>query len=170
MRAKLCSKAVLLVLSMLFTGHAVPADESDEADDLVAGTERCISTSQLRRTDIIDDRTILFYMRGNEIYLNQLPNRCSGLRSADRFSYSPTGNRLCNFDSITPLRDAGPGGLGMRGGVSCGLGNFKAITEDDVLVLKNKDAPDTEMQEDPAEIEPLDEDAADEPAEIESIE
>lgn len=159
--------AVLFSMSMLPVGGAALADDEVE---LIGGTEKCISLTRLRSTDIVDDRNILFYMRGGDIYLNQLPNRCSGLRMSDSFSYRPTGNRLCNVDSIRTLQDAGPGGLGMRSGVACGLGDFRAITEDEVMLLTEKDAPDAEPQGEAAEIEPLDEDASDEPAEIESIE
>lgn len=166
MCAKIRLITVLMGVSMISMGEAIRAEDEVE---LIGATEKCISLTRLRRTDIVDDRNVLFYMRGGEIYLNQLPNRCSGLRSADRFSYRPTVNRLCNIDTITPLQDAGPGGLGLRGGVSCPLGNFQSITEDEVMVLTEKGAPDTQSDGESAEIEPLDEDAPDEPAEIESI-
>ena len=148
------------------------ADESDKAEntaDSIVGAERCISLTRLDRTDIIDDRNIVFHMRTDEIYLNQLPNRCPGLKSAGRFSYRPTVNRLCNTDSIRILRDAGPGGLGLREGVGCRLGYFKPITEDEIVVLKGEDVPETEVEGEGAEIEPIEEDAPDEPAEIESV-
>jgi hypothetical protein len=121
--------------------------------------------TQLDRTDIIDDRNILFYMRGNEIYLNQLPHRCSGLRMADGFSYRRTISRLCNVDLIRPLPRGGIGG-----GVSCGLGTFRLITEDEILALKEEKPLETDLQGEASEIESIDDDAQDEAAEIESIE
>jgi hypothetical protein len=143
--------------------------QADEVVDPVVETLQCISLARLDRTDVIDDRNILFYMRNDKIYLNQLPHRCSGLRFADSFSYRPTVSRLCSIDTITPLRDGPPGGFGMVGGVSCKLGKFRAITEDEVLILKEKDAPEAEIQDEPAEIEPIDEDAEAASAEIESV-
>ena len=150
----------------VFTGGAVQAEETA---DPVIDTVECISLSRLDRTDVIDDRNVLFYMRGDKIYLNQLPRRCSGLRMADRFSYRPTVNRLCSIDSIRPLRDSGPGGLGMSGGISCKLGLFKSITEEEILVLKEEDVPDPEVEGEPAEIEAIEDDAEEESVEIESV-
>jgi hypothetical protein len=167
MKGQVFVNTMLASALLVSIGSTIQAEDTDES---IVEAERCISLTQLDRTDIIDDRNILFYMRGNTVYLNQLPNRCSGLRMADRFSYRPTINRLCTVDTITPLHYGGPGGLGMTGGVSCKLGYFKAITEDEILVLTEKDAPDPELQGEPAEIEPLDEDAPGEAAEIESVE
>lgn len=161
---------VIAGLMSFFVALAGSADQAEETADPVVETVDCISLNWLDRTDIIDDRNVLFYMRGDQIYLNQLPHRCSGLRVADKFSYRPTINRLCSIDTITPLRDSGPGGLGMTGGIACKLGPFKSITEDDVLVLKEEDVPDPEVDGEPAEIEPIEEDAKEEPIEIESVE
>lgn len=155
-------------MGILIVANGGPVQAEEMAGPVVE-TTKCISLTMLDRTDVIDDRNILFYMRNNKIYLNRLPHRCSGLRFADRFSYRPIVNRLCSIDTITPLRDGSPGGLGMIGGVSCKLGQFTAITEDEILVLKEKDAPDPEIQNEPAKIEPIDEDAAEASAEIESV-
>lgn len=165
MNFKTCVNSALLSASLVLPGNAVQAEDTVET---LAETEQCISLTQLERTDIIDDRNILFYMRGDKIYLNQLPHRCSGLRMADGFSYRRTVNRLCTVDVITTLQSGGPGGLGLRRGISCGLGNFRSITEDEIMVLKGGDAPEADMQGEPAELESLDEDSAAD-AEIESL-
>lgn len=84
---------------------------------------------------------------------------------ADGFSYRRSINRLCNVDLIRPL----PGG-GIGGGISCGLGTFRLITEDEVLALKEEKPPETDLQGEGSEIESIDDDGQDEAAEIESIE
>jgi Family of unknown function (DUF6491) len=120
------------------------ASESDEYFQL----ENCISRSGIRRTEIIDDRTIVFYMSHQKIYLNQLPNRCSGLRSARAFSYRPTGSQLCNVDMITVVRTMGGQ---PNAGPSCGLGKFRPVTKEEVAMIKNKDTeipPEEPPQED----------------------
>lgn len=151
----LCALLMLMVITV----------QAEDAAENFSEPQQCISLTQLDRTDIIDDRNILFYMRGNEIYLNQLPHRCSGLRMADGFSYRRTISRLCKVDLIRPLPRGGIGG-----GVSCGLGTFRLITEDEILALKEEKPPETDLQGEASEIESIDDDAQDEAAEIESIE
>ena len=111
----------------------------------------CVSLIRIRRTDIVDDNNILFYMNDGLIYQNQLPNRCPGLRINDSFSYRTSLTRLCNVDVITVLRNSAGG---LTRGVSCGLGMFQPITEDEVVVLK---AGTVEVDEDAveAELEPV---------------
>ena len=62
----LCALLMLMVITV----------QAEDAAENFSEPQQCISLTQLDRTDIIDDRNILFYMRGNEIYLNQLPHRC----------------------------------------------------------------------------------------------
>ena len=126
-----------LLLGLLVSGTA-PADEVDEE-----GAERCISIARIDRTEGLDDQQILFYMRGKDIYLNQLPRRCFGLGSQRRFSYETSLSQLCNLDTITVLNNIG-GGL-MRG-ATCGLGLFLPISEEDADVLRHPElaTPDPE--------------------------
>ena len=162
MNVKTLMLVLLLSASLVLMSNTVQAvDDANEFGE----PQQCISLTHLDRTDIVDDRNILFYIRGNDIYLNQLPHRCSGLRMADGFSYRRTINRLCRIDLITPIRSGG-----MGGGISCGLGTFRLITEDEVLMLKEEKPPETDLQGADSEIESIDEDAQNEAAEIESIE
>ena len=111
-------------------------EESGSESDEYFQLENCISRSAIRRTEVIDDRTIVFYMSHQKIYLNRLPNRCSGLRSARTFSYRATGSQLCNVDTIKVVRS-----MGGRPdtGPSCGLGKFRPVTKEEVAMIKNKD-------------------------------
>ncbi|MGI9204270.1 MAG: hypothetical protein ACR2Q3_09680 [Woeseiaceae bacterium] len=120
-----------LVASMAMPAlSALAQDEEPERDD---STTSCISVRGIRSTDIIDDRNILFYMRGDVVYHNILSRRCPGLAREDRFSYRSTSSRLCDIDSINVLyRDA----RGMRPGAACGLGKFFKITREDAKALK----------------------------------
>lgn len=99
--------------------------------------ERCIYLNRVDRTEVIDDRTLIFHMRpGRQIYLNHLERECPGLRREERFMYSPTGNRLCEIDTITVLEQWG---FGLTRGFTCGLGNFHPITQEDLAALKSGD-------------------------------
>jgi hypothetical protein len=87
--------------------------------------ERCISLNRVDKTDVIDDRTIVFHMRGSDIYLNHLSRECPGLEREERFMYSPTSNRLCEIDTVTVLEQWG---FGLTRGFTCTLGMFHPIT------------------------------------------
>jgi len=122
-------------------------EESIIADEQNA--EDCVSIRRIDRTEILDDRTIVFHMLGKDIYLNKLPRRCPGLRSAGTYSYKNQTGRLCDVDLITVLNQFGGG---FSRGASCGLGDFFPITEDELAVLKNPEL-DVEPETTEAEIE-----------------
>ena len=112
------------------------ADE-DETDD--RETENCINVRTLRRTDVVDDQRIIFYMSGKTTYLNIMPKTCKGLSRDRRFSYSTTGRSLCSFDAIRVLRD---GGGGLHQGRLCRLGQFHPITREDAAeIIQRSHAP-----------------------------
>ena len=132
----------LLALTLLLSGAVFAQDDAAEAEaveetgeDLAFDREgeQCISTRAIRETQIIDDRTILFRMRGGVVYVNNLTNNCRGLRRERRFSYSPTAGRLCNVDTIRVIEDFG--GV-IQEGIACGLGSFYPITEEESELLK----------------------------------
>ena len=51
----------------------------------------CISSYQIDHTQVVDDHTILFYMRGHKVWKNTLSNKCSTLKtSSEGFTYEPT--------------------------------------------------------------------------------
>ena len=127
--------AACLVLSLSPFAAALADDPPEE------GGERCVNMRTVSRTEIIDDQTILFYMRDGEIYRNYLPHRCSGLAREERFSYRTTVSRLCDIDTITVLYNQG---VGLSSGASCGLGRFYPISKDEAQALK--EPPDLEPE------------------------
>lgn len=120
---------------------AAVQEEASEDGAVAAATEElfdrepvdCLSLNRIRRTEVIDDATIVFYSRSDETYVNNLPRRCPGLRSNDRFSYELRQSRLCETDWITVLERVG-GGFGP--GFTCRLGVFHPATEEIVDILK----------------------------------
>ena len=115
------------------TPDEAPAFELDEDDFAIDREgERCIITRNIRNTDILDERTILFRMRGGDYYLNYLRNDCPGLVREERFSYRTTGGRLCQVDTIRVLEQFG--GF-IQEGMSCGLGVFYPITTEEAEFL-----------------------------------
>lgn len=120
-------KLTLFVALLLIALAAAASDEPS-----VAGETNCVDISRIDRTRILDDSTILFYMRGPDIFINRLPKRCAGLRNAGTFSYRTSLTRLCNVDIINVLRQTG--GQFMPG-PSCGLGMFQPITAEAIEEL-----------------------------------
>jgi hypothetical protein len=108
----------------MLAGQVGAQNDSENVDREV---KNCINLNQIDRTDVVDDDTILFYMRGKDIYENDLPNKCPELRSEDRFMYRTSTSQLCNVDTITVLNDLG---FGFMPGATCGLGKFAPISEE----------------------------------------
>lgn len=84
----------------------------------------CIRLSQIRSTDVIDNQTIDFKMRGGDIYRNRLPNSCSRLGYEKAFSYATSQTQLCKVDIIHVLNQSA-GHLETQ--AACGLGEFQQI-------------------------------------------
>jgi hypothetical protein len=117
---------------------------------------RCVSVARIRNTDILDDRTILFYMRGNrEVYRTYLPRECPGLERNDRFSYQTQNGQLCDSDTITVLEQFG---AGLSPSFTCRLGDFFPITREEAEDLKLENEGETlkrkTIRSEPAELPP----------------
>jgi len=147
-----------IVLALgLQTASAQDSAEEGAAAAAAGRPERCITLNRLDRTEVIDDRTIVFHMRGGGLYLNNLDRECPGLAREGRFMYSPTGNRLCSLDTVTVLEQWG---FGLTRGFTCSLGEFHPITVADLAELKRgaggEGAGDIEVEQvDPDELEEL---------------
>jgi hypothetical protein len=133
---------------LLTLAPAAPTIAEDDGD-VDEGGERCIDTRRISNTQIIDNQNILFHMRNRTIYHNELPRRCSGLRRGKAISYRTSISRLCSNDFITLLDNFG---MGMSRGVSCGLGKFRPISEEEAQALKGETDIEPEPTP-PAEIE-----------------
>lgn len=109
------------------------AFDAGQAQDPQAGEERdmsavqCVRVTNIDAIDIVNDRTLIFRMRGDEVYRNDLPHSCPGMRRNDTLMYRTSVGQLCNVDIITVLEDWG---FGFAPGASCGLGMFHPITEE----------------------------------------
>jgi hypothetical protein len=132
-------RAVLLATA--FVSAPCLAQDGESGDDpaaadvaeLGAEPSRCVSTSRIDRTDIIDDQTIVFELRGGAVLVNSLPRRCPGLARADRFMYEIRNSRLCDTDTITVLEQFG---TRLSRGFTCRLGKYYPSNKDAVALLK----------------------------------
>jgi hypothetical protein len=92
--------------------------------------QTCVYMGDVRRTTVLDDNNILFYMRNGTIYQNHLRNICFMLRSANRFTYgSSPMRRLCVGDLIQVLPDSSFGGPAFPM-ATCNLGMYLQIDKD----------------------------------------
>lgn len=122
------ARLALAALAVFAGAPAAPQPPAAGGD----GMRDCIDLMRISRTRVADENTILSYLRGGEIYRNDLPDRCPNLDGDGRFMYRVTLNRLCELDIVTVLEDVG---FGFLPGASCGLGKFRAIDEDEAESL-----------------------------------
>ncbi len=112
--------------SVMLAGAALAATPAEKLAQYqpTGKKESCLETYQIKETDVIDNQNIIFRTNGNKYYLNHLPNRCSGLKMQDGFSYTLRGlNKLCGIDVITPVQTGGA----IYG--PCPLGEFQEVTK-----------------------------------------
>jgi len=125
------------------------ADEDDET--FIDRTPiDCVSTTRIRSTEVIDDRTIVFYLRGGRVYSNILDHDCPSLLREDLFAYEARGGRLCSSDFIRVLPRSG---FGI--GPSCGLGDFHPITLAEAELLESDPDAIGEEQRGSVEMRPI---------------
>lgn len=133
---------VLLAGIGILAGFGLAAQDGEDSsdaealdiDELELSGQRCLPLANIRRTEVIDDETIIFYVRNREAYINQLPRNCPGLERNERFMYEVEGARLCSTDWITVLERMG--GIGPSRGFTCRLGEFFPIDADTLATLK----------------------------------
>lgn len=116
--------AGIAVLCLWLISPSFAQDEEPVVDE---NSVDCVNLRTVRRTEVIDDRNILFHMRGGDVYHNVLPRDCHGLKREDRFGYQTNMGRLCRLDTIRVLYNDG---MGMREGAACGLGLFHKIDKE----------------------------------------
>jgi hypothetical protein len=64
--------------------------------------QQCISVAVIDHTQVLDDQTILFHLRGGQVLRNTLADRCVGLKLSTRgFTYVARNDEVCgNLQSI----------------------------------------------------------------------
>jgi len=116
-----------------------------------SSTVDCIPVQRVDRTEVLDNRSIVFHMRGREAFLNQLERDCPGLDREKRFMYEVKSAQLCTVDTISVLEDWG---VGLAKGFTCPLGPFQKVSEDELADLRaetqrlsDDDRPETGRQQ-----------------------
>jgi hypothetical protein len=108
---------------------------SDAQSDGVAAERRCVPLASIDRSVVVDDRTLLFYMRDKTVLQNRLASACPGLSRENKFSYRVAQSQLCALDAITVLEDRG---VGLIQTSSCALGPFSPIDAASAEALRDE--------------------------------
>ena len=115
-----------LVVSLL-VAPIVAAEPVDGVDD--DSSTRCINIGKILRTRVVDDSNIVFMMRSDEMYLNTLRSRCTGLARHGSFTYRILSRSLCELEKISVIE---VGSIEQPMGRSCTLGRFHSVTMEDL--------------------------------------
>lgn len=123
--------AIFGVGLMTLASASVLAQRGAEDEVIDTTPQACVIVRRIDNTVVVDDKTVLFYMRGGDIYENFLKRSCPGLGRAKSFSYGVATGRLCSSDMITVFDPFSP-----EPGQTCGLGEFRPITVDRAAFLE----------------------------------
>jgi hypothetical protein len=131
-----CAVASAALGAAVFGGRAA-ADTDDEPP----AAKSCLYESELRRTTVLDDRTILFTTRDGQTYSNSLPQQCPMMRSNSILNYTVEQRRICAGSMFQLLVNYG---FGLTPGVVCALGLFVPISEHEAgdLIARSKQSDD----------------------------
>jgi hypothetical protein len=124
-------------LPLLFGSAVAQAQDDKDTIEVFDRTPRsCVQVTAIDQTDVLDDQTILFYMRGSAVYRNTLPQKCPRLADEERFGYKITVGRLCNNDVVTVLEQTA---FGLQSGFTCRLGDFVPMSPEEIEALERGD-------------------------------
>jgi hypothetical protein len=121
-------------------GEAQATAEAAKAQEQLDRTPAdCVLMNRVSRNVGVNDHQVVFFMRGNTYYLNNLDAACVALtKGADSlvFAYrtrSAKITRLCETDSFTVERQTSR--------LGCGLGQFVPITAEEASALTGRPLP-----------------------------
>jgi hypothetical protein len=125
--------AIFLYSVALLWGGSAIAQEEEEQSGISERTRNCVNTRRIRRTHIVDDRNLLFYLGTRTVLLNTMQEQCAGLKREGQFSWSTNSGVLCRGDGISSMRNAGGR---TRPVPRCALGIFYQISREDADAMR----------------------------------
>ena len=91
---------------------------------------RCLWRHAYRDVEVLNDRYLLFRGRKDQVWINRLRHRCSGLRKNQILVFRQFGSSLCETDRVTGSD------RGFGESANCMLGQFQKIDEQRADALK----------------------------------
>jgi len=124
------SGAFVALATLIVAGGAThAAAQAKEPAPTPTVAQACVYRPNIDHTKILDDRTILFFMRDHVTYQNTLKEQCFALKAANRFAYTEASmHRLCMGNLISVLQDVTPGAVSANN--LCKLGAFVPVDPD----------------------------------------
>ena len=122
------STGLAIAATLLLTAGATAQDGTDEDDggEELGVAQACLDHPTIRRTRIISDRYIAFFMRGGKTYLNQLPQQCPSLRRTSLVNYAIENRSVCAGSLFQVMWEASTGNFVPS--FVCRLGPFVPVT------------------------------------------
>ena len=111
------ASAALLACGLLSVS-ACSDEPQPAAEPRVSGNGICIQTQFVDHTEIPDDRTIIFHMKGGIVWKNTLPFPCSSLKFEGGFVYVNSIPEVCSNQQTIQV---------LRSGIYCELGQFTPV-------------------------------------------
>ncbi|HEX5045643.1 MAG TPA: hypothetical protein VFX89_00850 [Gammaproteobacteria bacterium] len=148
--------AAVLLGAAAWTGGST-AHAQDGGKDLDRSPVRCVPMGGIKKTHAVDDRTIVFNVRGR-YYRNYLQATCRDLAFHDRITYAnPSGGSLEQICSGTQILVVDR--LLRTDGAPCKLGQFLPISKEEAEILgrgpgEQRDAVKVESAQLPAAADP----------------
>ena len=105
-----------------------------QVDDYV-DAPRCLRTHQIRGSEVIDDKHVVFKTGRTEYYLVQMDRRCPGLERGNPIMYEGTAGRLCIHDGIRGTYRNGIGSY--QPGMRCAIPGFQRMSKEQLVLLKD---------------------------------
>lgn len=97
----------------LLSGCSTPAEPTASLQD------SCINPTRIKEQKILSDQEIQFTLNDGEVWLNQLPRNCPGLKFQGGFSWEVHGMQVCSNQQTIYVKDYG---------TSCLLGAFTRVS------------------------------------------
>jgi hypothetical protein len=131
-----------------FSGGPAVAQQGAQA----SAAPMCLARPAVRRMQIVDATTVLFFMRDKSAFKNTLTRQCAGLRRDSQLSFTAADRQVCSGSNFQVMLRVGsgsnsesvllPGGSTMSvprpdmiPGPTCALGEFSVISDADAAAL-----------------------------------
>ena len=102
-------------------------------DDAYSQRRTCLLSRAIDRVEVLDETMVLFHVRRNKAWLNQLSSRCLGLERDMIINLRIFGGSLCRLDTFRGMTRMGGGHMPTA---HCRLGDFEAIEGPQIDALR----------------------------------
>ena len=138
-------KTILLLTILAGTGCASsPEDETPvrsieeiltttTAPEAYGAAERCLRVTDYEQVDVLNDQALIFWGRGDKVWLNRLRTRCIGLRKNSTLRFDLHSTQACDMDTVAAIDNFFLRWQKVSG--DCALGKFEPISPQQAEVL-----------------------------------